>query len=78
MPPKSALIKRLSKHGNSRSVVIDKPILELLGIDDDTPLLITTEGEKLILTPMRSGAVDAEGFDGPVRPGCANYDIYTV
>ncbi len=43
--------KSLSKHGNSLALVIDKPILELLGITADTDLEITTDGSSLILTP---------------------------
>lgn len=41
------LRKKLSKHGNSLALVIDKPILELLGIDEDTQLEITTDGHSL-------------------------------
>ncbi|HYE77635.1 MAG TPA: AbrB/MazE/SpoVT family DNA-binding domain-containing protein [bacterium] len=47
------MIKRLSKHGNSLALVIDKPILELLGIDADTPLEITTDGDGLHARPVR-------------------------
>ncbi|MEO7993655.1 MAG: AbrB/MazE/SpoVT family DNA-binding domain-containing protein [bacterium] len=54
VPPKPALIKRLTKHGNSQAIVIDKAILELLGITEDTPLLLSTDGERLILTPQRA------------------------
>jgi antitoxin component of MazEF toxin-antitoxin module len=32
------MIKSLTKHGNSLALVIEKPILELLGADADTPL----------------------------------------
>lgn len=45
------MIKRLTKHGNSLALVIDKPILELLGISADTPLEIQTDGQALIVTP---------------------------
>ena len=34
------MTKKLSKHGNSLALVIDRSILELLGIDDETPLEI--------------------------------------
>jgi hypothetical protein len=33
------------------ALVIDKPILELLNIDADTPLSITTDGTSLIIAP---------------------------
>ncbi len=32
------MIKKLTRHGNSMALVIDKPILELLHIERDTPL----------------------------------------
>jgi antitoxin MazE len=47
------MIKRLCKHGNSLALVIDRPILKLLGIDERTPLEISTEGTALIVTPAR-------------------------
>ncbi|NPV58760.1 MAG: AbrB/MazE/SpoVT family DNA-binding domain-containing protein [Actinobacteria bacterium] len=47
------MVKRMTRHGNSMALVIDRPILELLNIDADTPLEITTDGEALIITPVR-------------------------
>ena len=46
------LTKKLARHGNSRALVIEKPILDLLGIDDSTTLHLHTDGESLILTPV--------------------------
>ena len=48
--------KKLTKHGNSLALVIDKPILELLGISADTLLSVTTDGERLIISPAADGA----------------------
>jgi len=45
------LTKKLSKHGNSLALVIDRSILELLGIDEQTPLEISTDGRALVVTP---------------------------
>jgi antitoxin component of MazEF toxin-antitoxin module len=45
--------KTLTKHGNSLALVIDKPILGLLDIDAETPLEITTNGDALIVQPVR-------------------------
>ena len=47
--------KKLSAIGNSFGLVIEKPILELLSIDRDTELEMTTDGERLIIEPVRSG-----------------------
>jgi antitoxin component of MazEF toxin-antitoxin module len=46
--------KKLSAVGNSLGVVIEKPILELLNIDRDTELEMTTDGERLIIEPIRA------------------------
>ena len=43
--------KTLVKHGNSMALVIEKPILDLLGADADTSFDITTDGQALVLTP---------------------------
>jgi antitoxin component of MazEF toxin-antitoxin module len=47
------VIKKLSKHGNSLAVVIDRPVLDLLKIDVDTPLEISTDGQVLVISPVR-------------------------
>jgi antitoxin component of MazEF toxin-antitoxin module len=46
--------KKLSAVGNSLGIVIEKPILELLGIDRETELDMRTDGERLIIEPVRS------------------------
>ena len=47
------MIKRLTKHGNSLALVIDRGVLDLLEIDADTPLSVTTDGKCLVVTPVR-------------------------
>ena len=47
------MIKKLCKHGNSLALVIERPILELLGIDENTSLEISTDGESLVIAPVR-------------------------
>ena len=47
------MIKKLTKHGNSAALVIDKPILSLLGATADTSFNMITDGDSLILTPVR-------------------------
>jgi len=50
------MTKTLTKHGNSWALVIDKPILELLGAGPDTPFEIITDGRCLVLAPVRPAA----------------------
>ena len=45
------MIKTLTKHGNSWALIIDKPVMELLNIQPDTPLKIRTDGQTLIIAP---------------------------
>jgi antitoxin MazE len=40
--------------GNSAGIIIDKPVLELLGITQETELELTTDGTSLIITPKRA------------------------
>jgi antitoxin MazE len=46
--------KRLTRSGNSLALVIDRPLLEALGIDSDTELELSTDGDVLVVTPLRS------------------------
>ncbi len=46
------MIKKLVQHGNSSALIIDKPIMELLSIDNDTPLEITTDGRNIFISPV--------------------------
>ena len=48
--------KRLIRHGNSLALVIDKPVLEMLRISADTPLELTTDGDSLLISPVRDEA----------------------
>lgn len=47
------MTKRLQAIGNSSGIIIDKPILEILRITPDTELEVSTDGERLIVTPVR-------------------------
>jgi antitoxin component of MazEF toxin-antitoxin module len=57
------MIKTLTKHGNSYALVIDKPILDLLKIRPDTPLVISTDGKSLLIAPSGEDEdIDDEKF----------------
>ena len=47
------MIKHLTKHGNSLALVLDKPILDLLGLNAKTPISLTTDGKSLHLSPVQ-------------------------
>lgn len=46
------MIKKLTRHGDGLALVIDKPVLDLLNIDAETPLEITTDGQVLVVAPV--------------------------
>jgi antitoxin component of MazEF toxin-antitoxin module len=45
--------KRLTRTGNSLAVVIEKKILEATGIGPETPLEISTDGDVIVISPVR-------------------------
>ena len=46
------MIKHLQKIGNSRGIVLDKPILDLLHIEDNAAFELTQEKNGLFLKPL--------------------------
>jgi antitoxin component of MazEF toxin-antitoxin module len=50
------MIKRLTQHGNSLALVIDKALLELRQVSADTPLRVQTDGRCLIISPAPNPA----------------------
>jgi antitoxin component of MazEF toxin-antitoxin module len=60
------MIKTLQPHGNSKALVIEKPLLEALGIGPKTQLQITVSGNSLVVTPLEIG-VSSEELDASLR-----------
>lgn len=54
------MIKTLTKHGNSYALVIEKPILELLRVSPETSFEIVTDGQCLVLSPIRDSEDEAK------------------
>ena len=46
------MVKKLIQHGNSAALVIDKPIMEILNITNETTFELSTDGKNLILSPQ--------------------------
>ena len=66
------MVKRLTKHGNSLALVIDRGILELLDIDSETPLSLTTDGKCLVVAPLR-GPARRKRFQAALAAGNRKY-----
>ena len=47
------MIKKLTRLGNSLALVIDKALLEALEIDAESELEVSTDGEVIVITPVR-------------------------
>jgi antitoxin component of MazEF toxin-antitoxin module len=47
------MVKKLTRSGNSLALVIDKPLLEALEIDADTLLEVSTDGDVIVIAPVR-------------------------
>jgi len=67
------MIKRLTKHGNSLALVIDRGVLELLNIDAKTSLHIRTDGKCLIITPTKN-ALRQKKFQAALKEGNQRYE----
>lgn len=52
--------KTLTRTGNSLAMVLDKPLLERLGIDADTEFEVSTDGQVIVLSPVRDRARTAK------------------
>ena len=45
------MLRTLKQHGNGYALVVEKNVMELLGMTPETPLEIRTDGRSLIVTP---------------------------
>ncbi|HCT45248.1 MAG: AbrB family transcriptional regulator [Phycisphaerae bacterium] len=54
------MIKTLTKHGNSKALIFNRTMTELMKIDEDTKLELRIEGERMIITPIREDNRRAE------------------
>ncbi len=49
------MIKHLQKYGNSYALIIDKAILDTMGIGPETALRVSVQGNGLTLAPANVG-----------------------
>ncbi len=50
------MIKKLTRTGNSVAIVLDKPLLEQLGLDENSEVEMSTNGQILVIMPKRDSA----------------------
>jgi antitoxin component of MazEF toxin-antitoxin module len=52
------MIKKLTRTGNSVALVLDKPLLDELGLDENAEVEVSTNGQIIVITPKRDSARD--------------------
>lgn len=70
------MIKKLSAVGNSLGLIIDRAILDLLDITKDTPLEIRTDGEALIIRPVKKAPLGDRALAAADRLMDAHEETY--
>lgn len=53
--------KKLTRHGNSLALIIDKPLLELLKITEKTNLELSIKDDALVIRPVRKKGTRSKG-----------------
>lgn len=57
------MIKQLTKVGNSNALILDRAILELVGLEESGEVQLTVHNGSLIITPANPKPVDQERFE---------------
>lgn len=57
------MIKQLTKVGNSQALVLDKALLELVGLEENGRVQLTVDKGSIIITPADPGPVDPKRFE---------------
>ncbi len=57
------MIKQLRKVGNSSALILDKALMELVGLEEKAEVQLTVRGGSLILTPANPRQVSPERFE---------------
>ena len=61
------MIKQLRRVGNSSALVLDKPLLELLGLADGSHVQLTVQDGVLIVAPVHPTNASARPFEEVVE-----------
>jgi antitoxin component of MazEF toxin-antitoxin module len=57
------MIKRLRKLGKCRALILEKPILDLMGVDQTGLVQVTLKNGSLIVSPVNPRPVSKEHFE---------------
>lgn len=56
------MIKRISKVGNSSALILDRALMELVGLKEGGEVQLTVQSGSIIITPARPVPVDPDRF----------------
>ncbi|MGD9853906.1 MAG: hypothetical protein AB7U20_03055 [Planctomycetaceae bacterium] len=57
------MIAQLRKVNDEDALILDKPLLELLGLEENAQVQLTVQGNSLIVTPTHPKPVDRSRFN---------------
>jgi antitoxin component of MazEF toxin-antitoxin module len=57
------MVKKLQKVGNSNALILDLPIMEMVGLQEGKEVLITVSNGSIIITPVDPRRVDPEELE---------------
>ena len=57
------MIQQLTKVGNSQALILDKAILELVGLEENGEVQLTVDSGSLIVTPANPRPIDEKRFE---------------
>ncbi len=52
------MLRNLKRHGNGYALVVEKTVMELLGLTPETPLEVRTDGRSIIVTPVEAPSTE--------------------
>jgi len=57
------MIKQLRKVGNSNALLLDRAVMDLVGLEEKGKVQLTVHNGSLILTPAHAKAISPEQFE---------------
>ena len=57
------MIKRIQKVGNSSALILDRALMELVGLSEGGEVQLTVQNGSIIITPANPRPVDRERFE---------------
>lgn len=58
-------IKHLTRVGNSSALILDRAILDLVEVDEQTPLKLSVEGRKIVIEPLSEKEIQSRFGKAP-------------